>query len=165
MCRWGIPGGLSALPPELFRLIWQEAMAAEYLSKHMQNFICHELLQPIEHFFRHGCHLDTENFPIKRGWSVVTDFFAEHVAEIERIKVLRGLRDRIPSSPSQMHVFPQAIRLLEYGPFRFEALETEKAIQVEGAQMHHCIGTMSERLSNEMLVAYSVQDRKTHQRS
>lgn len=159
MWKWNVSGSVGMVPPDLFKAAWEEIVAASYRQENLSQFVQTEIVPQLLAFFANGCHLEYERYPLKRGWPVVSEFYAETKAENDRLDVLRGLRGRVAGRPDEQHVFPHPIRTLETGPYRFDALESERAVRLEGEAMRHCIGGFGERLAKEMLLAYSVRDR------
>lgn len=159
MREWNASGSIGMVPPDLFKAAWEEVIAASYRQENASQFVQTKIVPQLLEFFANGCHLEYERYPLKRGWRIVNEFYEDRKAEKDRLEVLCGSRARVATGPEEQHVFPHPIRSLETGWYRFDALETERAVRLEGQAMRHCIGRFGERLAKEMLLAYSVRER------
>lgn len=145
--EWGLPGDqLALLPPLLLRAAWKACVAVEYVGGDCADFIAREIVSVAQRFFACGDYEQVNQQRLKSGWDALKRHYQPPVArQIQSI-------DTAFSSP---------VPRVEWGRYRFDALETVGALADEGGAMMNCIGTYGERLSQQMLIAYSVRNRKT----
>lgn len=146
---WGIPSErLERLPPLLLRAAWKACIAADYRGEALADFIPAVITPVARRFFESGDYRNPDTQRLKAGWETLQRHYAPPP----------------PPSATPAALWRPAVRQLEWGAFRLEALDTAAALVDEGEAMHHCIGSYDQRLGREMLVAFSVRKRKERQR-
>jgi hypothetical protein len=138
------------VPPLLLRAVWKACVAVQYSGDSLSDFVNAEIVPVARCFFESGDYRQNDIRRLKAGW----------VALKRRYFPLSAKDTRLPV----VGEFVSPIRRVECGGYQFEALESEVALIAEGEAMQHCIGTYGPRLAREMLIVFSVKERKTGQR-
>ena len=149
LTEWGMPDNqLALLPPLFFRAAWKACIAVEYAEKSLSDFIAREIVPVARYFFASGDYQRLNHQRLKSGWDALKRHYATPV----------------PKKSLPAGEFCSPIPRVEWGRYRFEALESVNALASEGEAMKNCIGSYGPRLAQQMLIAFSVKNRKSGER-
>lgn len=155
IAAWGVPGErLERIPPLFLRAAWKACIDAEYRLGRLCSFVSEEVTPIARWYFESGEYLKAREPQLKAGWK----WLARRHAEANPARV------EAPSPAAPGLRWEPAVRRVEWRMWRFEALGTPEALRDEGKAMRHCIADYGARLLPEMLIAYSVRDRKSGER-
>jgi len=153
---WQLPKErLGAIPPPFFRAAWKACAGAEYAQPGsagaVTDFVREHIVPAARWYFETGQHLDDDPNRLKAGWEHVERGYREWRREHHRIEAASP-------APAQWLLFVPAV---EFDGLRFAALGSEAALEAEGLEMMHCVGSYGERCRNEMLRIYAVSEKKS----
>lgn len=157
MRDWNIPDArIDTIPVHFFRALWKATMLEDFASVgnagRMHRFLRESLVPLASWFFATGQHVDPDMNKLKSGWQALArDHEAWKLAETKT-------REASDPHPAE---WPPFVASVEYNGLKFIALASDTALNLEGEEMAHCIGSYGERCRTEMLRAYSVRDRKS----
>ena len=153
---WGIPEGrLAKVPPLFFRAAWKAAVANQYASRSVEEFI-REVILVGRWFFATGTYETAEPSLLKAGWPALLRRRKEWAVQHPPVVV--------PDGAPAADEWDPYIRRLEWGLYRFEALTNAAQLLEEGEAMQHCVGTYPEFCRSGLRRIYSVRERKSGRR-
>jgi len=160
--HWGLPEDrLDVIPPRFFYALIIACMSSEYVApkKHhtMNRFIERKLLSLVRWYFETGQHLlpDANSNLSRLPWIFLESDYRKW-RERERFRE----EAESPARPD----WPPFIESFFHGDFRFLALASHRALELEGRMMHHCLRTYTRKCSREMVRAFSIRNRETDER-
>lgn len=151
--EWGIPhSDLDLLPPLLLRAAWKACIAAQYRNELLCDFVNSDIIPVAKRYFELGAHLEPDTNQLKAGWETVKRLCFPPPPRAKRIP------------DPDVEIWTPVIRKVECGAYRFEALDSARALETEGRAMQHCIGAYSGRMAREIVMAFSIRNRKDNTR-
>ena len=154
--KWDIPRQrIRMLPTGLFRLIWKACISASYAGQTPKEFLESHAVPVVRWFFSAGLHEDPDPNLLKAGWPALERRFNEWSATQELIQ------EAVSPVSAEWPVF---LKRVESSGYRFIALGSSTALELEGMEMAHCIGGYGARCQSGMLRAWSIQEMKTSKR-
>ena len=131
LTEWGVPDNqLALLPQLLLRAAWKACIAVEYSDGCLSDFIAREIVPVARRFFASGDYQQPNQQRLKSGWDALKRHYFPPVPK----KVLPPGAD-----------FCSPIPRVEWGRYRFGALESVAALASEGEAMKNCIGSYGPR--------------------
>ncbi len=145
--RWNLPGrGLGHIPPLFLRAAWKATMAAEYSGHNVERFVADEIVPLAQWFFGSGAFRSMTAGQLKAGWESLRDKFREALLTIHK----------------DDQDWPPFLLKVDSSGYRFAALTSEAALELEGQVMAHCIGDYDDRCRNSQLRAWSIREIKSN---
>ncbi len=159
MARWHIPDQrLDLVPPAFFRAAWKMCIVGEYTKTPVQTLIDTRIVPVCQWFFDTRQHLTTDHNQLKAGWALLERRYDEYLA------CGQGADASLPTTTTPPTQWLTPVLYAECDSLLFAALTHEAALQAEGEQMAHCIGSYASRCRSSTLRAYAVTHGKTRQR-
>lgn len=145
--RWSLPGqGFGHIPPLFLRAAWKATMAAEYSGHNIERFVADEIVPLAQWFFGRGIFTSMTVGQLKAGWTSLRNKFREALLTIHK-----GDQD-----------WPPFLQRVEFSGYRFTALASDAALELEGQFMSHCIGDYGNRCRYNQFRAWSVREIKNN---
>ena len=160
--HWNLPNNnLEVIPHRFFYALCIACTASEYVApkRHqtMDRFIERKLLPIIRWYFSTGQHL----IPNESAAGALAPWL--FLEEDYRKWRSRERLDAEQKSPAPAD-WPPFIESFELGNFRFVALASHLALELESKEMSHCIRTYARKCFKGMLRAYSIRNTRTGER-
>ena len=149
MVNWRLPSeGIAAIPPLFLRAAWKAALQAEYSKKSVPALVRDEITPLAQWFFSSGAYREITESQLKAGW--------QSLAQKYEIAML--------NERANQHEWPPFLTKVECSGYRFMALASQAALEIEGREMSHCIASYGEHCREQMLRVWSVLEIKTGKR-
>jgi hypothetical protein len=157
--EWGIPDGkIETVPPTFFKVLWIACTQAEYHEPRsnlaIERFIKRKLLPMIHWYFNQGQNSQNAN-SIARSWFSFEWHYKKWFDEAANRK------EDLEPAPYQWDAL---LGSQEIGDFRFVALASAKALEVEGRLMEHCVADYIGRCHKGSVRIFSVRSRDSGKR-